>query len=556
MRFTPRTMVTIFLAVLCSALLGVASTLTAAVTWGATAALIMGGSGLGDPTVITDAGLRVPIPNYIPNVVNYYIAPNSTCEPTTCRLVPVVTPEGLLPPLIGNTTFDPSVAEGVEDLETALQDQLTNHPEEQVVVFGYSQSGDIITKTLRNFADDPTTAPPKAQVSFVVIGNTNRPNGGILARFPGLYIPVLNVTLDGAAPTDTGYKTTDIAFEYDPVADFPQYPINLLADLNALIGFIDVHATYPNPYLPLPAGIPFFPTDLPNGYTPAELQQAMNDPQNRQTYGDTTYITIPTKTLPILDPFLDIGTLTGTRFLIEPVVDLIQPTLRVLIDLGYDRTVPFGQPTPAGLFPKIDPSELKADLDAAVRQGIHDALADVGVTSIGPVAAGDGSEQATTLAGDKPPTTPPDGSSVSTAAATAAITPNSDTAHNSTAKLLTTAVAAVEPTRGAATPNSADEARGGAGTVWSPTRAAKRRAPISSVAAMATKPERPARWSPEQNWSSRGTRLAASDTGVRHGMSTATAEAAHRTDAHATGASSSAHRDDGAGHPTHPHLRP
>ena len=190
-------MVVVILALLVSVLLCVTPTFTAAVTLTATAALIMGGSGLGNPTVITDLGLDVPIPNYITNVENYYIAPNSTCQPATCQLVPVVTPEGLLPPIIGDITFDPSVAQGVTDLNTALQDQLANNPGEQVVIFGYSQSGDIIAKTLRNYANDPTTAPPKDQVSFVVIGDTNRPNGGILARFPGLYIPGLNITFDG-----------------------------------------------------------------------------------------------------------------------------------------------------------------------------------------------------------------------------------------------------------------------------------------------------------------------------------------------------------------------
>jgi hypothetical protein len=390
MRAAVRAVGVVILALLASVTAGSVAmlpTVTLPVTLAATTALIMGGSGLGNPTVINDLGLSVPMPNYMPNVENYYIAPNSSCKPASCQLVPVITPEGLLPPIIGNITFDPSVAEGVTDLNTAMQSQLTNHPNDKVVVFGYSQSGDIITKTLRNYAANPATAPSTKQVSFVVAGNTNRPNGGILSRFPGLYIPLLNITFDGAAPTDTGYKVTDIAFEYDPVADFPEYPINVLADLNSLVAFLDVHATYPNPYLPLPAGIPFLPTALPDGYTPAELQQAMTDPNNRQTYGDTTYITIPAKNLPLLQPLLDIGADTGTSFLIKPVVDLIQPTLRVLVDLGYDRTVPYGQATPAGLFPKINPATLTANLEAAVGQGIHDAAADVGLGSISPRTA-------------------------------------------------------------------------------------------------------------------------------------------------------------------------
>lgn len=387
MRRVARSGVVLALAQVAVVVVVITSTSSIAVTLAATTALIMGGSGIGNPTVLTDAGIDVPIPNYIPNVENYYIAPNSTCDVATCQLVPVITPEGLLPPLIGSITFDPSVAEGVVDLHTALQSQLTNHPGQSVVIFGYSQSSDISTIVKADLAGDPT-APPPSQVSFVLVGNTNRPNGGLFTRFPGLYIPILNITFNGPpTPTDTGYKTTDIAFQYDPVADFPEYPIDVLADLNALAGFLGVHATYPNPYLPIPPGVPFFPTGLPDGYTPAELQQLMNDPANRQTYGDTTYITIPANNLPLLQPLVDIGTDTGFSALTTPIVDLIQPALRVLIELGYDRTIPYGQPTPAGLFPTIDPTKFATNLAAAIGQGIQAALTDLATHATSPATS-------------------------------------------------------------------------------------------------------------------------------------------------------------------------
>jgi hypothetical protein len=341
--------------------------LTPLLAQAATTALIMGGSGQGDPTGFT---------NYIPHVASYYIAPNSTCQPDSCRLVPVSTPGGVIPPFIGNLTYDLSVAEGVLDLRAALDSQLADHPGEPVVIFGYSQSADIVTQTMRNLAADPATAPPTDQVSFVVIGNTNRPNGGILARAPGVHVPVLELTFDGATPTDTGYQSTDIAFQYDPIADFPQYPINLLADLNSIFAYFTAHGGYPNPYGPGSFGIPLFATTLPNGYTEDELHAAMNDPANRQTYGDTTYITIAPKYLPILQPLVDIGLLTGTSGLINPIVDLVQPTLKTLIDLGYDRTIPYGQPTTFGLLPKLDPAKVMNDLAAAVDKGVRDAVAD------------------------------------------------------------------------------------------------------------------------------------------------------------------------------------
>src|SRR5882757_1120419 len=109
MRIDARGTVVAVLALLASVVLGLTSTFTATIARGATAALIMGGSGLGNPTEINDLGLNIPMPNYMPNVEDYYIAPNSSCQPATCQLVPVITPEGLLPPIIGSTTFDPSV---------------------------------------------------------------------------------------------------------------------------------------------------------------------------------------------------------------------------------------------------------------------------------------------------------------------------------------------------------------------------------------------------------------------------------------------------------------
>ena len=79
----------------------------------------------------------------------------------------------------------------------------------------------------------------------MLIGNPNRPNGGLFERLALLgTVPILDATFGQPTPTDTGIQTTDIAFQYDGVADFPTYPINLLADLNALAGFAYIHGTY------------------------------------------------------------------------------------------------------------------------------------------------------------------------------------------------------------------------------------------------------------------------------------------------------------------------
>jgi hypothetical protein len=54
-------------------------------------------------------------------------------------------------------------------------------------------------------------------------GYLNLPNGGILARFPGLYIPILDLSFNGDEPTDTQFDTVVITRQYDGLADFPLF---------------------------------------------------------------------------------------------------------------------------------------------------------------------------------------------------------------------------------------------------------------------------------------------------------------------------------------------
>ena len=64
-----------------------------------------------------------------------------------------------------------------------------------------------------------------------------------MARFPGLYVPILDLSFDGPAPTDTRFDTVVVTRQYDGFADFPLYPLNAIADVNAVLGFLYVHLT-------------------------------------------------------------------------------------------------------------------------------------------------------------------------------------------------------------------------------------------------------------------------------------------------------------------------
>ncbi len=73
------------------------------------------------------------------------------------------------------------------------------------------------------------------------------PNGGLAERFAGLTLTSLGFSYSGAAPSNA-YPTTIYTMEYDQYADFPQYPLNLLSDLNVIMG--SAHFDYPNLTLP------------------------------------------------------------------------------------------------------------------------------------------------------------------------------------------------------------------------------------------------------------------------------------------------------------------
>ncbi|MET0896628.1 MAG: PE-PPE domain-containing protein, partial [Mycobacterium sp.] len=358
---TKRSIGAVILTLLSVLVLGVATTIGAtAFSLAATTALINGASGLPKPA---------DKPGYIFGVADHLLAPNTSCNAITnpaCNLVPVNGPETIWPFIggLGGLTFDRSVAEGLKNLNLEYQAVRAADPDGNIVIFGYSQSGDIVTKQLRAIAADPNR-PPTDQLEFLIVGNTNRPNGGLLSRLTPLYIPIFNASFDGPTPTDTGYTGTDIAFHYDGIGDFPLYPLNLLATVNALFGFLTIHPTYPAPNPAL------------GEYTQAEYQAAMADPKNRQTFGDTTFITLPIKNLPILHIPRALAARTGTTYFVEPLLDLIEPTLTVLIELGYDRSIPYGQFTTAGLFPIINPVKLVADLVAAAAQGVEEAIQDL-----------------------------------------------------------------------------------------------------------------------------------------------------------------------------------
>jgi hypothetical protein len=371
-----RGLIIAFLTVLGVAAIAIASTITSAVTLAATA-LIVPGTGEPDPDAIA---------NLETNAVKYYIVPGTTghtapCPADSCSPIGIPYYAQFWPiPIPGwgglsGQKWNVSVGSGVTNLEKELAALQTDPSAGDITIFGYSQGASVSSIEKTKLATS-LTPEEKTHYSFVFIGNPERPNGGIFERLAFLgTVPILDATFGLPSSTTAGIQTTDIAFQYDGVADFPQYPINLLADLNALAGFAYVHPSYLTP-----DGAATSPssTELPDSYTEAELLAAQANPANRVQVGDTLYITIPTRTLPILNPLIALGQATGTSALVTPVVDLISPALRVLIDTGYDPNANPGVPTPFKLIPPINPVKLAGDLATATVQGVQTALADLG----------------------------------------------------------------------------------------------------------------------------------------------------------------------------------
>ncbi|KAA0112135.1 PE-PPE domain-containing protein [Mycolicibacterium sp. P1-5] len=363
------------LAVLAAVVLAITSTITSAVSLAAIA-LIVPGTGTPNPN---------NSPNFMQNAVNYYIQPLDPACKTVCTPEPVPYIAQFWPfPFAGwgglnGAKWNVSVASGVQSLNEQITTANAADPGGDIVIFGYSQGATVSNLVKRQLADANGGVIP-SRYSFVFIGDPNRPNGGLFERLAMLgTVPILDATFGQPAPTDTtvlpAVNTTDIAFQYDGVADFPANPLNILADLNAIAGFWYIHGTYLSPKGSDPS------TALPYGYTIDELKAATDcsqSPKNCQTYNDTLYITIPNKVLPIMQPLLEFGAATGTTAIIKPFVDLISPVTRVLIETGYDRSN-YGQPTPFTIFTPINPVKLTVDLATAAVQGIHDALGDLGV---------------------------------------------------------------------------------------------------------------------------------------------------------------------------------
>jgi len=177
--------------------------------------------------------------------------------------------------------------------------------DEQIVLFGHSQGGQVVYSTLQDFADDPESAPDPSRLTWVSIGNPTNKFGG---RRP--------TTEAGEQwlPIDTPYQGTEVIRQYDGWADWPDDESNFLAVANAFIGMLTTHIRYEDVDLDDPNNVRYTP-NLSNG-----------DP------GNVTYVWVPNDVLPLV-------AWAG------PLAPMLDNMLRPTIEAAYNRPVTIPDPT-------------------------------------------------------------------------------------------------------------------------------------------------------------------------------------------------------------------
>ncbi|GJF19180.1 hypothetical protein NGTWS1803_08910 [Mycolicibacterium cyprinidarum] len=168
--------------------------------------------------------------------------------------------------------------------------------ESPTTVLGFSQGSLIATEWLRRNSGK-AGAPSPEDLSFVLVANPLRKYGGVRPAYD----------IDKPTP-DTGYDVLDIAIEYDGVSDFPDNPFNLLALANAFAGSQYVHIY---------------------GYDDVDLENA---DKLVWKVGNTTYVLIRNKNIPLLQPLRDMG--------LGALADSLNGPLKSIIDSAYTRNYP------------------------------------------------------------------------------------------------------------------------------------------------------------------------------------------------------------------------
>jgi hypothetical protein len=327
-------------------------------------------------TVIGVGGAGDPTGSRIEQKFNHGVVPENWVY--TAALYPALVP------------VDPSVKQGVP----ALDDKISNTPGKKLVV-GYSE-GAIVAELEKRILTDrlengtPTgesAAPAVGDLTFLFIASPAVPNGGIYARFPRLALPGFTGT--GAAEPSP-YGETFVTIQYDAIGDFPAY-FNPLSLANAAVGAMYLHGD-----------------KAPDGVDLTDEDQLLKKEVTKPGEGTDTYILVTVDHLPLLQPVRDASAIVHTTALTEPALGAVEPTLRLLVDMGYtDRTYENAdQPTQFSMItPPARIIETAAAMPDALEEGADNFVNGLPALSSVPRAGSVASQRKAKLTSARPSTT-------------------------------------------------------------------------------------------------------------------------------------------------------
>jgi PPE family/PE-PPE domain len=263
------------------------------------------------------SGTRITVPGAAPGLVTGHETPQQYAARNAAigqNWFPGTTPEvvkypatvGLATGLIAPTA-NQSFAIGQQALNT---DILNATAGKSVVVTGLSEGTIVIDREEAYLSTAPNASSP-SQVTFVEFANPER---GIADTYlhAGTTVPGIEYTV--ATPPVSQYNTALVYTQYEGVADPPDRPWHLLADVNALVGWHLFHG----------------PTAFASPSQAVEVSSVTNS-----LGGSTTTYMIPTATLPILIPLQQMG-------VPSPIVGALNSLLTPIVNEGYSQFDPNG----------------------------------------------------------------------------------------------------------------------------------------------------------------------------------------------------------------------
>jgi hypothetical protein len=226
------------LAIVCVAVMGVTSIMTAAFVFGVKAIIAEAKLLADEGWIMSGTGVPTPDDAYLSEVEALYLSQFSSYS-----FQGLTTPEQFCPIICNSSepylTFGQSLNQGVADLNNVIVPALEGG--NNVAVLGYSQSADIATIEMNDLINNTPTGVNLNDLSVTLLGDPQSPIGGILDRFQfpdGVgafslspepqHVPFLDIPLSLATTPTTGIATDIYTGEYDGWADL--FPMMLVCE--------------------------------------------------------------------------------------------------------------------------------------------------------------------------------------------------------------------------------------------------------------------------------------------------------------------------------------